>query len=79
MSLARGRAMLHVGIMESRRERPELSEAERRDLLREGRAVLMSLGEGRLAKEYCRLAETKSSREEVAELLLTCIVSRHSR
>ena len=71
--------MLHVGTMESRREMPGLPESERRELLREGRAVLLSLGEKRLAKEYCRLAQTKSSREEVAELLLTCIVSRHSR
>ncbi|KHK03978.1 hypothetical protein [Desulfovibrio sp. TomC] len=71
--------MFHVVAMEGRRKTARLPESERRELLREGRAVLLSLGEGRLANEYCRLAETKSTREEMAELLVTCIVSRHSR
>ncbi|MHC1789579.1 hypothetical protein [Solidesulfovibrio sp.] len=56
-----------------------LPESERRELLRQGRAVLLSLGEGRLAREYSRLAETTTSRDELAELLLTCIVSRRVR
>ena len=70
--------MYHVVAMERRRETPGLPESELCELLREGRAVLLSLGERQLAQKYCRLAETTASREEMAELLITCIVSRHS-
>jgi hypothetical protein len=64
--------------MESSRK-TDVPESERGELLRQGRAVLLSLGERRLASEYCRLAQAASSREELAELLLTCIISRRPR
>jgi len=64
--------------MGSRCETPDWPQSERRELLEAGRAVLLSLGEGRLAREYCRQAEAAASREELTELLLTCIASRRS-
>ena len=56
-----------------------LPQSERRELLEAGRAVLLSLGEGRLAREYSRLAEAASSREELTEALLDCLASRRPR
>lgn len=71
--------MPHLHRMGIFRETPAWLQSERRELLDQGRAVLLALGEEPLAREYCRLAEATSSREELAELLLTLIASRGSR
>jgi hypothetical protein len=79
MSLAPGRAVSDVAFMEPRREMSGLPEAERSELVRQGRQVLLSLGQRNLASQYCRLAAAMTSREELAELLLSCIQARHAR
>ncbi|EFL51355.1 conserved hypothetical protein [Solidesulfovibrio fructosivorans JJ]] len=59
---------------------PDLPEAAGRDgLTRQGRAVLMALGERRLAREFCRLAGSASDRETLVAALLDCIVRRRVR
>ncbi|WP_246198048.1 hypothetical protein [Solidesulfovibrio aerotolerans] len=68
----------HLCHMVNCHETPNWSQSEQRELLDAGRAVLLSLGEGRLAREYCRQAAATSSREELTELLLTCLASRRS-
>ena len=64
--------------MEGRYESPDWLPSDRRELLEAGRAVLLSLGERRLAREYCLQAEFAFSREELTELLLACLASRRS-
>ena len=63
--------------MEPRRETPGIGEAERRDFVRQGRKVLLSLGQRDLARRYCLLAAGASSREELADLLLSMLLARH--
>lgn len=58
------------------RDQTILAEVGREALLREGRAVLASLGERRLAREFCRRAVAAPTREELAELLLEYILLR---
>lgn len=64
--------------MEPRRETPGIGEAERRDFVRQGREVLLSLGQRDLARRYGLLAAGASSREELAELLLSMLQARHA-
>lgn len=52
-------------------------DVERGDLLREGRAVLLSLGEPDLAREFERRARATPSRERLSEILLECLLARH--
>lgn len=56
-----------------------VSQAKQHDLLYEGHAVLIALGEKGLAREYLRRARGMASREELVELLLTCIALRRAR
>ena len=46
--------------------------------MRQGRKVLLSLGQPDLARRYCLLAARASSREELAELLLSMLEARHA-
>lgn len=55
-----------------------MGEAERRDFVRQGREVLLSLGQRDLARRYGLLAAGASSREELAELLLSMLQARHA-
>lgn len=55
-----------------------MGEAERRDFVRQGREVLLSLGQRELARRYGLLAAKASSREELAELLLSMLEARHA-
>jgi hypothetical protein len=65
--------------MEIGRERSVLAESERLEFLREGRMVLRRLGGRRLAREFGRRATTALTHEELAELLLSCLMARRSR
>jgi len=65
--------------MEKSWDSPREGDAGRRDLLRQGRAVLQSLGEPALAREFDRLAQTAPTRERLVELLLECLLARRLR
>ena len=65
-----------LAIMEKGRETASGGEAERAQLVREGRAVLLSLGEPRLAREFCRLAKAASTCEALSELLVQHLMLR---
>lgn len=65
--------------METGRKQSVLAEAERLEFLREGRLVLRNLGGRRLAREFGRRASTAQTHEDLAELLLSCLMARRSR
>jgi len=77
-SLVPERAASHGRGMERERDQTPLAEAGREALLREGRAVLATLGGRRLAREFCRRAAAVPTREALAELLLEYILLHRS-
>jgi hypothetical protein len=56
-----------------------LAEMQREVLLREGRAVLRSLGQKRLAREFCQRAESAPTNEALADLLMEFLELLRSR
>lgn len=48
-------------------------------LQRQGEAVLVALGERRLAREFCRRARTATDRETLVAALLDCLDRRRPR
>lgn len=57
----------------------ELTPAERRDILLEGRAVLRAIGGKALAREFSARAALLPSREDLADLLLEYLQRRESQ
>lgn len=65
--------------MDNGRNSAATVDMQRDVLLREGQAVLRSLGEKRLAHEFCQRAKKAPTNEELADLLVEYLQQSRSR